>query len=99
MEDKMKSAVTRVKMVKAMEFIARCVNDEEVFEEWLMDGVDDGCIADGDLSVNADDFEKYGTGYWLDDTHFADLMHTFLHVMARARKSGGLYCDGIVDKA
>ena len=36
--------------------------------------------------------------YYIEDEHFADLMDTFTHVIARARKSGGLYCDGIVSK-
>ena len=31
----------RAKMVKAMEFIARQINDENVFEGWLMEGVAD----------------------------------------------------------
>lgn len=86
----------RIKMVKAMEFIARQVNDEEVFEEWLIDGVADGDIEYGDLVVNSDDFEILD--YYCDDENFADLMRLFLRMMARARKSGGLYCDGVVSR-
>ena len=37
--------------------------------------------------------------YYCDDQTFADLMDTFLYVMAAARKSGGLYCDKVVSKA
>ncbi len=88
--------IERIKCVKAMEFLARQINDEEVFEEWLMDGVADGDIDDGDLDVKGDDEELLD--YYIEDEHFADLMDTFAHVIARARKSGGLYCDGIVSK-
>lgn len=88
------SAVDRIKMVKAMEFIARQVNDEEVFEEWLMDGVADGDIVYGSLSVDAVDFS--GLDYYIDDKHFAELMDTFLSVMKSAKRSGGLYCGNIV---
>ena len=76
--------VERIKMVKAMEYIARQINDEEVLENWFVNGV-----AEGD-----DDME-----YYIEDVDFADLMHTFLRIMSKARKSGGLYCDGILDKA
>lgn len=88
--------IERIKCVKAMEFLARQINDEEVFEEWLMDGVADGDIDVGDLDVKGDDEELLD--YYIEDEHFADLMDTFAHVIARARKSGGLYCDGIVSK-
>lgn len=80
----------RIELVKAMEMLARAVNDELVFELWLSLGV-----ADGDITENsvADDIE-----YYTDDETFADLMDTFLAVMYNARKSGGLYFDGIVSK-
>lgn len=87
----------RVKMVKAMEFIARQVNHEGVFEHWLALGVADGDIEYGDLSSNgADDDAAW---YADDDKGFAELMDTFLDVMAAASKRGGLYCDGVVSKA
>ena len=84
--------VERIKMVKAMEYIARQVNDEEVFEGWLMVGVADGDIEYGDLEPEDD-----GTLEWyIEDGHFAELMGVFLRRMAAAEKSGGLYCDRIV---
>ena len=89
-------SIERIKMVKAMEFIARQVNDEEVFEEWLVMGVADGDIEYGDLGIRASDAETME--YYINDDDFAYLMHTFLNMMANAKKSGGLYCDGIVDK-
>ena len=87
----------RIKMVKAMEFICRNINDEEVFEGWLMDGVADGDIEYGTLDIQPDDYEDLE--YYIEDKHFADLMDTFLHCMKKARKSGGLYCDNVVSKS
>lgn len=86
----------RIKMVKAMEFIARQVNDESVFEEWLVLGVGDGDIRYGDLSVNEDLEDDDAAWYADDDQYFAELMETFLSVMRGAKRSGGLYCDGVV---
>ncbi len=88
--------IERIKMVKAMEYITRQINDEDVFDGWLTEGVADGDIDYGDVSVGTDDAEDLE--YYLRDDEFADLMDTFLWVMARARKSGGLYCDKIVSK-
>lgn len=81
----------RVKVVRAMETIARCINDEDVFEGWLMCGV-----ADGDITSETTDEEI--ADYYCEDDTFAELMHCFLRRMVGAKKSGGLYCDGIVDK-
>ena len=80
----------RTEVVRAMETLARCVNDEYVFEEWLMYGV-----ADGDIEPTTEDEELE---YYIKDEDFAELMGTFLNVMARAEKSGGLYIDGVVSK-
>ena len=88
--------IERIKCVKAMEFMARQINDEEVFEEWLMDGVADGDIDAGELDVKSGDEDLLD--YYIQDDHFAELMDTFAHAIARARKSGGLYCDGVVSK-
>ena len=76
----------RIKLVRAMELIARTINDEEVFEGWLMYGV-----ADGDIDETTTDEELE---YYAEDETFAELMGTFLRVMTRAKKSGGLYADG-----
>ena len=89
----------RIKMVKAMEFLARQINDEDVFYFWLGDGVADGDIPYGDLSVPADDTPiKEDAAYWYceSDRRFAELMGTFVRRMKRACDSGGLYCDGVV---
>ena len=81
---------TRVNMVRAMETIARCTNDESAFDLWLSLGVADGDI---DEDTTDEDLE-----YYCDDVVFADMMDTFLKLMARAKKSGGLYCDGITSE-
>jgi hypothetical protein len=80
----------RTEVVRAMETLARCINDEEVFEGWLICGVADGDI---DETTTDEEFEFY-----IEDNTFAELMETFLRVMARAKKSGGLYVDGVVSK-
>lgn len=88
--------IERIKLVKAMEFIARQVNDEEVFEEWLLDGVADGDIEYGSLDVGIEDIENLD--YYLEDEHFAYLMELFLGLMKNAKRSGGLYCDDVTSK-
>lgn len=79
----------RAEVVRAMETIARCVNDEEVFEYWLMVGV-----ADGDIDELTTDEEIDEMGYITDST-LKDLMTRFLKLMKAAWKSGGLYCDRV----
>jgi hypothetical protein len=51
--------IERMKMVKAMEFIAHQINDEEIFLDWwLPGGVADGDIEYGDLSVNDTEYDE-----------------------------------------
>ena len=80
-----------------MEFIARQVNDEVAFEEWLINGVADGDISYGATNVESNDEAELYI-YYEDDKSFAELMRTFLSVMAEAYKDGGLYCDKVVSK-
>lgn len=85
----------RIKMVKAMEFIARQLNDEYIYESWAVFGVGEDDIEYADLSCDEEaEFEDFK--YYIKDKEFSDLMELFVHLMARAKKSGGLYCDGIV---
>ena len=84
--------VERAKMVLAMEYIARQINDEDVFDGWLMCGV-----ADGDIPYGCMDVEKVDEWY-VEDDNFEELMSCFLRRMKGAFNSGGLYCDGIVCK-
>ena len=86
------NTIIRAKMVLAMEFIARQINDEDVFEGWLMGGVADGDIDYGSFDVDEVD------DYYLEDDIFRDLMDCFLRRMKYAYESGGLYCDQIATK-
>jgi len=84
----------RTKMVEAMEYICRQLNNENHFESWLMNGVADGDIEYGDFAWGNPAAQWYAE----DDDNFAELMQLFLNIMARAKKSGGLYCDGVVSR-
>lgn len=80
----------RKKMIAAMEYVARQINDEEVFASWLLVGVADGDIPYGDLTTdNVDE-------YYVDDDTFKEIMGCFLRRMVGAYNSGGLYCGGVV---
>ena len=71
----------RIKMLEAMKYIVSCINDEDILERWFMLG-----IPDGDTNLSN----------YCDDDELEDIIHEFLIAMSRAKKSGGLYCDGIV---
>lgn len=80
----------RIEVIRAMETIARCINDETIFDSWLMLGVADGDIAP---DTTDEDLECYA-----EDENFSEIMGLFLRLMSQANKSGGLYCDNIVSK-
>jgi len=87
----MANKTDRIRAVKAMEFLARQINAENIFMYWLGDGVADGDIRYGDLLPTDED----DLAYYLEDEHFSDLMALFLRLMAMAFKDGGLYCDDV----
>ena len=89
------NAKERKTMVMCMEFIARNINDEEVFEGWLMNGVADGDIIYDEILDNFEETRDYVDEYYISDDNFRDLMDCFLRRMKGAIKSGGLYCDRI----
>jgi len=80
---------SRGQLVRAMDSIARCVNDEDMLDFWLTNGV-----ADGDLDCAASLGESLE--YYSRDENFARLMETFLSLMEKTKHSGGLYHDGVV---
>lgn len=82
--------VKRIKMVKAMEYIVRNLNDESIMDGWLMYGVPDGDIEYGDLTI-----DNYDDDYFMENQNFADLMALFLKLMRGADVSG-LFCDGVL---
>lgn len=80
----------RVAMVRAMDCIARHVNNESAMDGWLMCGV-----ADGDITPDTKDEDL---DYYVDsDRTFSELMGCFMRTMKRA-EDGGLYCDGVGSK-
>jgi len=81
----------RFMMVKAMEFICRQINNEDVLMGWFMGGVADGDIDYWQEKVSDEDLEIYCE----DDDDFKELMRCFLRRMASAYKSGGLFCNGV----
>lgn len=91
----MNKEIERMKMVKAMEYIVRQVNDEDIFMGWLYTGVADGDIEYGDLEVTGEDFDNLG--WYIEDEHFASLMNLFLRIMAKA-KADGLYCGKVLSE-
>ena len=84
--------IERAKMILAMEFIARQINDEDILDRWLMCGVADGDIPYGSLDIF--DVDKD----YLDDSTFEDVMSCVLRCMKGAYNSGGLYCGDVVCK-
>ena len=78
----------RITLIKCMEFIARHVNDEEIFEDWLIYGVADGDIPFGELTVGVEDIDNLE--WYIRDENYKLLCDSFLVLMKRAAKSGGL---------
>ena len=82
--------IERAKMIACMEFICRQINDEDVFESWLICGVADGDIEYGNLDYNS------VPDFYLDDKNFKEIMECILRRMNGAYNSGGLYCGDVV---
>ena len=87
--------INRIKMVKAMEYICRQLNDEDILDYWLSTGVTDGDISDGELAVYYEN-DSEELGCYIGDLELSDLMDEFLYCMTRAKRSGGLVCDGVL---
>ena len=86
--DEKRSLHIRARVIRAMDEIARCVNDEELLVGyWFALGV-----ADGDITQETTDEDLEG---YCEDETFEELMDTFQKLMEMAKKDGGLYCDGI----
>ena len=88
--------------VFCMEYLARQINDESVFELWLSSGVADGDFEYNEFTLLADTLlaEKLSEidDYYLEKENFADLMTIFTICMKQARKSGGLFCGGVCSR-
>ena len=87
--------------VFCMEFMARQLNDEEDFWQWLVGGVSDGDFDYWAMVNDPNECLKYVDESYISDKNFAELMEQFLICMrsaGRPHAGGGLYCDGIVSK-
>lgn len=82
----------RVNLLFAMDTVVRSLNNETYMVAWLESGVPDGTAYEDLID-------------YTDDETFADIMDTFVWVMARAttgrflgeeERRGVLYCDGVV---
>ena len=83
----------RLKLVKAMEYIMRQLNDETIFDGWLTFGVADGDIDYGDLTVTNDDLDNLG--YYIDKDELENVMDEFVYNIRLASRNGGLFCAGV----
>lgn len=88
----------RKTMVACMEFIVRNLNDESIFESWLYTGVADGDLSYKNLVENFSEEKNNVDEYYIEEENFKDIMGLFLRLMARANKSGGLYCNDVVSQ-
>ena len=72
----------RIELIKAMDMIARCINDEDILVDgWLAGGVPDGLVEEGYEAI---------AGFTFDE-NMKDFMDCFMRCMVRASKSGGLF--------
>ena len=85
-----KQSLKRAKIVRAMDTLARCINNEMIFERWLLSG-----IADNDITDNTTSVDIISAGYCTDE-EFKNLMSLFLKLMYKASGDGGLYAEGVV---
>ena len=83
----------RKKMVLAMEYIVRHLNDEDDLVSWLCLGVADGDIPEESLDV--DDVDDC----YIEDSEFQELMECFLRRMKNAARGSGLYCDRVFTRS
>jgi len=92
-----KQRMERAELVIAMDKIAKCFNDEDVYMGWLMCGV-----ADGDIKSDTTPEEVLDD--YLDDDTFSELMGYFVSIMYCAKKrnkksnKGTLCATGVISK-
>lgn len=83
----------RIKMLEAMDFIVRHFNDERAIDSWLSCGLPDGTVEAGTIGDYVDDHDT-----------FADIMDSFVYVMAKfchsnkEDREATIYCDGVASK-
>lgn len=82
----------QAKMIIEMDNIARHINDENIFDSWLMGGVPDGDIPYKE-TISMEDIDEVTEIY--DEYEFKVFVGCFLRCMKSAGKDG-LYVDGVV---
>ena len=82
----------QAKIIIEMDNIARCINDENILESWLMGGVPDGDIPYKD-TISMEDIDEVAEMY--DEYDLKVFMGCFLRCMKSAGKDG-LYVNGVV---
>lgn len=87
-----KTRIKRGEIVLAMERMARCINDEDIFWSWLALGV-----ADGDINKDTTQ-DDVNIDYYCEDDNYAYLLTLFNRLMHKAWLSGGLYDGQICGK-
>lgn len=95
---KLDNLMERMLMVKAMDYVARQLNDESHLMYWLSNGVADEDIPYGELSLTGPIDRDPAFWYAEDEERFGELMGDFLKIMARAYKNGGIYCGDVSSK-
>ena len=83
--------IDRQKMIVCMDFIANCINNEDIqYGGWLQYGVPDGYLNDSLDPTQIDDDD------WMINDGFKEMMTRFLRYMVAAYNDGGLHCGGVV---
>lgn len=78
----------RIKKLRALDSLVRSLNDEDLINVWLMNGV-----ADGDQTLPDEDWEIYVDT----DEDFRDIIHLGLKLLTRAvKEESGIYIDDVV---
>ena len=82
----------QAKMIIEMDDVARCINDENIIESWMMGGVPDGDIPYKD-TISMEDLDEISEMY--DEYDFKVFIGCFLRCMKSAGRDG-LYLDGVI---
>lgn len=77
----------RIQAIRAMDFLARSINNENILEAWLANGIPDGEITD--------DTKDEELEWLIDDESLDEITEKFCACMARAKFNGGLFIDGV----
>ena len=82
----------QAKMIIEMDDVARCINDENIIESWMMGGVPDGDIPYKE-TISMEDLDEISEMY--DEYDFKVFIGCFLRCMKSAGRDG-LYLDGVI---